>query len=99
MFPAPCSMLPALCFLRKPVLRPGIGGVTVAADFPETRLVFGNEFDRANKLGPFPGIKLRDDHAGGATVIARDRLPADWGATRAAASEGFSRWTLGLLAS
>src|SRR5207249_10783044 len=54
MFHAPCSMLPALCFLRKLVLRPGIGGVNVAADFPETRLIFGNEFNRANKLGPFP---------------------------------------------
>ena len=72
-------MLPALCFLRKPVLRPGIGGVTVAADFPETRLIFGNEFNRANKLGPFPCIKLRDDDASGATMIARNRFAVELG--------------------
>src|SRR5947207_158008 len=60
--------------LRKPVLRPGIGGVTVATDFPETRLIFGNEFNCANKLGPFPTIKLRDNHARGAAVIARNRF-------------------------
>ncbi len=61
----------------KPVLCPGIGGVTVAADFPETGLIFGNELNRANKLGPFPCIKLRDNHARGATVIARDRFAVE----------------------
>src|SRR5438105_2210842 len=66
---APCSLL-----LRKPVFRPGIGGVAVAADFPETRLIFGNEFNRANELGPFPGIKLRDNHARGTAVIAHNRF-------------------------
>src|SRR6266576_2741765 len=69
--------LPAPCFLRKPVLRPGIGGVTVAADFPETRLICGNEFNRANKLGPLPCIKLRDDDASGATMIARNRFAVE----------------------
>ena len=60
--------------LGKPVLRPGISGIAVAADFPETRLIFGNEFNCANKLGSFPCIKLRDNHARGATVIARNRF-------------------------
>ena len=63
--------------LGKPVLRPGIGGVTVAADFPKTGLVFGNEFNRADKLGPFPCIKLRDNHARGTAVIARDRFAVE----------------------
>jgi len=60
--------------LGKPVLPPGIGCVTVAADFPETRLIFGNEFNCANKLGSFPCIKFRDNHARGAAVIARNRF-------------------------
>ena len=60
--------------LGKPVFRPGIGGIAVAANFPETRLIFGNEFNRANKLGPFPTIKLRDNHARGSAVIARNRF-------------------------
>src|SRR5438128_9083684 len=79
----PCSrsLLFAPCYLllRKPVLRPGIGRIAVAADFPETRLIFGNEFNRANKLGPFPCIQLRDDDAGGATMIARNRFAVELG--------------------
>src|SRR5438876_774531 len=58
----------------EPVLGPGVGAVTVAAGFPETGLIFGNEFNRANKLGPFPCIKFRHNHARRATVIARDRF-------------------------
>jgi hypothetical protein len=63
--------------LGKPVLRPGIGRIAIAADFPETRSVFGNEFNRANKLRPFPCIKLRDDDAGRAAVIACDRFAVE----------------------
>ena len=61
----------------EPVFRPGIGGIAVAADFPKTGIVFGAEINRANKLGPFPGIKLRDNHAGRAAVIARNRFAVE----------------------
>src|SRR5207237_10763224 len=63
--------------LGKPVLPPGIGCVTVAADFPETGLIFGNELNRANKLGSFPCIKLRDNHARGAAVVACNRFAVE----------------------
>src|SRR5437764_3667148 len=64
-------------FSTEPVFRPGIGGIAVATDLPETGLVFGDEINRANKLGPFPCIKLRDNHARGTTVIARNRFAVE----------------------
>src|SRR6267154_5745292 len=61
----------------EPVFCPGIGGIAVATDFPETGLVFGHEINRANKLGSFPCIKLRDNHARGPAVIARNRFAVE----------------------
>jgi hypothetical protein len=58
--------------LPEPVFRPRVGGIAIAADFPKTGPVFRDEFDAANKLCPFPGVKFRDYDAGGAAVIARD---------------------------
>src|SRR5438045_4754066 len=65
------SLLAFQCFSfsTEPVFCPGIGGIAVATDLPETGLVFGHEINRANKLGSFPCIKLRDNHARGPAVI------------------------------
>ena len=81
-------------FSTEPVFRPGIGGIAVATDLPETGLVFGHEINRANKLGPLPCIKLRDNHARGAAVVARNRFAVELRSHERASSSASSIRTL-----
>src|SRR5437764_14209494 len=70
----PVATSPSSEVLREPVFRPRIGGVAVTAHFPETRLIFGYELDRADELGPFPRVKFRYDDSGRTAMVARDRF-------------------------
>ena len=45
--------------LREAIFRPGIGGVAVAAHFPEAEFIFAAELDRADEFGPFPSFRDR----------------------------------------
>src|SRR6267378_4512498 len=56
------------------VFRPGVGGVGIAAQFPETEDVAVQEGDFADEFGAFPGVTLGQDDAGGPTVLLGEGL-------------------------
>src|SRR5687768_9350660 len=64
--------LPAEAFAVAPL--PGVAAHVVAAFFPESGLVFGEEADGLDPLRRLPRVELRDDEADGAAVLGRDRL-------------------------
>jgi hypothetical protein len=55
---------------------PGVGGIGVASDFPESEFVLGEERDVLHELSPFPGVKLGDDDAGRTAMLAWDGFSA-----------------------
>ena len=61
-------------WLREAIFGPRVGGVAVAARFPEAEAVLGAEFDGADELRAFPGVELWDDDARGAAVLAGERF-------------------------
>ena len=59
---------------RIPVVEPGLRGVGVAAHFPESLVILGQELDLADPLRALPGVQLRRDHPARPAVLARQRL-------------------------
>lgn len=72
-----------------------MGGVGVAADFPEAGLVVGEEFDAVDPLGAFPSPELGGDHADGAAVFAGEGGVVDGVDEEDIVFEGFFEWEVG----
>src|SRR5262249_12798927 len=53
---------------------PGLGGVGVAADFPEAFLIVRQEIDLPDPLGALPRVELRRDHAARPAMFAWKRF-------------------------
>src|SRR6185312_7801458 len=62
-----------LLFGRVAIVKPGLGGVGIPADFPETFLIFRKKLDLANPLRALPGVELGRDHPAWSAVLARER--------------------------
>src|SRR5256885_5866400 len=73
MFSAPGGRASSVLVGRVAVVEPRLGGVRVAADFPEAFLIFGQKFDLADPLRAFPRVQLWRDHPAGTAVLARQR--------------------------
>ena len=55
------------------VVLPGEGAVGISTHFPESLLISYPRGDLLDRLGAFPGIPLRDDHANRASVFLCER--------------------------
>ena len=65
-------LIPVRVSSRKTVLAPRVGGVGVAAHFPEAVDVAIKEDDIFQPLGSFPYVEFGDDHKCGSAMLHGD---------------------------
>src|SRR5215468_5891848 len=67
-----------LLVARVALLGPRIAAVVIAVDLPESGMVLWRQLDARQPLGALPEVKVRDDEAHWAAVLAGERraLPA-----------------------